>query len=310
MKLIRSRVGKGPRVIVILLVCMLLLSVVASAVWAQAVMTSSYIVRPGDSYGTIATRHGISLSQLQDLNTHLNVYGWVPVGQSLRVPIGGMHAPSARHCPVLHIVNPNETLAWISGAYGVAVGDLAYLNHISPNAAMFPGAVLCLPAHARLWGFAPVQAGPVITHVLPAVPPRAPPIPTAGVRHHHTLVGPWTGYFYNHLGTPTYVTSHSAGHINFNWGTASPAVGVAADYFSGVWMGDFYFTGQNYRFTALADDGVRVWVGDTLVIDGWKEQAATLYYKNFAPSRGTHTVRVEYYDASMNAQLMVDWAPN
>ena len=82
------------------------------------------------------------------------------------------------------------------------------------------------------------------------------------------------------------------------------------DLFSVAWTNTFHFNGRNYRFVALSDDGVRVWVGNTLVIDGWVPQAATLYFKDYAPPAGTHLVRVEYYDSGAAAQIMVDWAPN
>ncbi len=96
MKFIHFGIGKGLRMGSVLLACVLLLGVATSASWAQAI-DSSYIVRPGDSYESIATRHGISLSQLQNLNSSLNLYDSVQVGQSLRVPIGGVHRQSKRN---------------------------------------------------------------------------------------------------------------------------------------------------------------------------------------------------------------------
>ena len=74
------------------------------------------------------------------------------------------------------------------------------------------------------------------------------------------------------------------------------------------WTGSFFFTGSEYRFVALADDGIRVWVDDDLIINGWKDQSRTLYYKDYAPRYGHHTVRVEYYDARLNAIAVVNWA--
>ncbi len=296
------------RICTILLACVFLMGIVTTTAWGQIAAGSTYIVRAGDSYHSIATRHGISLSQLHDLNPGIYVHGSAPQGQILRVPIGGMYSPSAVLCPLLHIVNPNETLDWISGAYGVALGDLAHLNSLGVQAALVPGSALCLPIHARLQYPAPVTPAPAAPFV--TVPVAYPIIPSTYVAGSHVPVGPWTGYYYNNLGAPVYVTSSSDSHINFNWRTGSPAAGVAADYFSAVWLGNFYFTGQNYRFVALADDGVRVWVGDVLVIDGWQEQAATLYYRDYAPPAGTRPVRVEYYDATIYAQLTVDWAPH
>ena len=36
-------------------------------------------------------------------------------------------------------------------------------------------------------------------------------------------------------------------------------------------MGRFDFSGGNYLFRARADDGVRVYLNDTLVINGWTD---------------------------------------
>ncbi len=310
MTLTSSNAQKCMRVAAVLVACLLLMAVATNTVWAQVSAASSYIVRSGDSYQSIASRHGISLSQLHDLNTGINLHGYAPVGQTLRVPVGGIYSPSSRYCPLLHIVNPNETLDWIGGAYGVTPNELARLNGLSAGSAISSGWALCLPAYAQLRHIPSASTTPAAPMATVPVQVGQPRIPSASMLRGHTPVGPWTGYYYNNLGAPVYVTHSSNSHINFNWGTGSPAPGVSADYFSAVWQGNFHFTGQNYRFVAVADDGVRIWVGGTLVIDGWKEQSATLYYRDYAPPAGTHAVRVEFYDASVYAQLLVDWAPH
>ena len=69
-----------------------------------------------------------------------------------------------------------------------------------------------------------------------------------------------------------------------------------------------FFTGATYRFIAMADDGIRVWVDDALIINGWKDQSRSLYYKDYAVRYGNHTVRVEYYDTRLDASAVVNWA--
>ena len=46
---------------------------------------------------------------------------------------------------------------------------------------------------------------------------------------------------------------------------------LPADGWNGRWTGQFAFSGGNYYFRARADDGVRVYLNDMLVIDGWRE---------------------------------------
>lgn len=69
--------------------------------------------------------------------------------------------------------------------------------------------------------------------------------------------------------TGTAVTG-SAGPINYNWGTGSPDSAIGPDTFSAVWSGTVLarYT-EPYTLYTLADDGVRVWIENLLVIDRW-----------------------------------------
>ena len=279
------------------------LVVLGSSLASAQTPDSTYRVRAGDTYVSIAQRHGISLDLLQDLNPTVSVYRSPRWGDRLRVPIAAVIGRTPSSCPQLHVVNPNETLQWIGAAYRVAVPELAWLNNLPSNAPVYPGYALCLPAHARLSGAPAASAVPVPrTRTGPAVPSVA-----AGAAR--AWVGPWTGYYYNYLQSPQPAVTRQDPNINFAWGDASPGAGLGHDHFSAVWLGRHAFSGQTYRFVALADDGVRVWIGNALVIDGWRDQSATLFYKDYAPPRGTHQVRVEYYDSGRTAHVSVNWAP-
>ncbi|MCB0188420.1 MAG: hypothetical protein KDE31_29320, partial [Caldilineaceae bacterium] len=52
------------------------------------------------------------------------------------------------------------------------------------------------------------------------------------------------------------------------WGTGSPDSRVNADDFSVRWLRRMQLDGGVYRLSAKADDGVRVWINDDLVLDG------------------------------------------
>ena len=103
------------------------------------------------------------------------------------------------------------------------------------------------------------------------------------------------------------VFSRNDPQINFNWGYGSPGPGVPEDYFSVVCIRDSYFNAGNYRFYATVDDGVRVYVDNTLVIDAWRIQAATSYYGDIYLSEGYHQVGVEYFEETGAAVLSVYW---
>jgi hypothetical protein len=82
---------------------------------------------------------------------------------------------------------------------------------------------------------------------------------------------------------------------------------VPADGFSVRWTRDEWFDNGTYRFSARSDDGLRVWVGDVLVIDAWYDQQAGWITRDLYVSRGTHAVRVEYYEHGGGAQVYLGW---
>lgn len=121
----------------------------------------------------------------------------------------------------------------------------------------------------------------------------------------------WTGeYFTNAFlgGTPYFVRLDEA--ISFNWGSGSPAPGlIPTDNFSVRWTGPQQFAGGTYTFSATADDGVRVWVNDQIVIDAWYDQIQTTHTGTITLNPGTYWVRVEYYERSDQASMFLTWRP-
>ncbi|MGZ3458497.1 MAG: PQQ-dependent sugar dehydrogenase [Archangium sp.] len=98
--------------------------------------------------------------------------------------------------------------------------------------------------------------------------------------------------------------------LSYDWGDGSPpGTGVGPDEFSVRWTGRISFTSGFYRFTARADDGVRLWVdGGSPVIDAWRDEAPTQYYGYVYLFHGTHEVKLEYYEASGGAVSQLRWA--
>jgi len=98
--------------------------------------------------------------------------------------------------------------------------------------------------------------------------------------------------------------------INFDWGAGAPATGIAADNFTVTWTGKLLAQySENYTFTATTDDGVRVWVGDKLVIDYWHNQAATPHSGQISLEAGKlYNIRVEYYEAKGRAEAKLQWS--
>jgi hypothetical protein len=118
----------------------------------------------------------------------------------------------------------------------------------------------------------------------------------------------WKGEYWsnrNLSGNPTMVRNDR--EIRFNWGEKGPGGGVPADNFSARWTRKVSFEAGTYRFYALVDDGVRVWVDDRRIIDAWYDHALHELTADYVLSEGEHTIRVEYLESSVNAQISLGW---
>jgi hypothetical protein len=69
------------------------------------------------------------------------------------------------------------------------------------------------------------------------------------------------------------------------------------------------FTAGSHTFTATADDGIRVYLDGTLVIDQWKDQSATTYTTSRQVTAGNHELKVEYYEHGGDAVAKVAISP-
>lgn len=112
--------------------------------------------------------------------------------------------------------------------------------------------------------------------------------------------------FFNGTNFNTFLLTRLDSTINFDWGSGSPDPLVPANKFSARWTGEFrppHSTGsKNYRFTVTADDGVRLWVNGTPVVDKWKDQGPTSYSGTVALEAGSPVpIRMEYYESGLGA---------
>jgi hypothetical protein len=121
----------------------------------------------------------------------------------------------------------------------------------------------------------------------------------------------WQASYWNNTslsGDP--VLQRTEASINYDWGTGSPGAGVNADGFSARWTRYLDVTAGTYRFTATSDDGIRLWVDGTLVIDQWNDHGATTYTGDVTLTAGHHLVKVEYYENQIFAFASVPWPPS
>lgn len=95
--------------------------------------------------------------------------------------------------------------------------------------------------------------------------------------------------------------------LDFRWGQGAPATGLPTDAFSARWTRSVSFDAATYRFYVIVDDGARLWVDDTLVIDAWRDGPPREVATDYAMVRGAHRIKVEYYERAGNAEIRVGW---
>jgi hypothetical protein len=115
----------------------------------------------------------------------------------------------------------------------------------------------------------------------------------------------------NLTGTPAVVRPESS--INYNWASSAPIANMPADNFSVRWEGVVNPNVSGlYTFTAAADDGVRLWVNNQLIIDKWIDQAVATYSATINLTVGQQVpIKVEYYERGGLAEVRLNWTiPN
>lgn len=117
----------------------------------------------------------------------------------------------------------------------------------------------------------------------------------------------WKGEYWNNTtfsGLPVLVRNDPK--IDFNWGQNAPAVGLPVDNFSARWTRQLDLTAGVYRFLAVADDGVRIFVNETLILNEWYVSAGDrTYQQEVQLGAGKYTLGVEYFEKEGNALVKV-----
>ena len=121
---------------------------------------------------------------------------------------------------------------------------------------------------------------------------------TGGALSTRAQGGAWEGRYWNNRdlsGNPVLVRQDA--NIDFDWGGGSPASQVFTDNFSAQWTQTANLPAGTYRFSATADDGMRVWVDNVLIIDAWYDSQVRTITADVFLGAGNHTIVVQYYEA-------------
>ena len=97
--------------------------------------------------------------------------------------------------------------------------------------------------------------------------------------------------------------------VFFNWDGDSPD-GISADNFKARFTGYIQsLDAGTYNFYLTGDDGVRLWINNQLIIDGWVDQPPTEYTAkiNLDACR-KYPVKIEYYENGGGAVCKLEWS--
>jgi VCBS repeat-containing protein len=118
----------------------------------------------------------------------------------------------------------------------------------------------------------------------------------------------WLGrYWFDRTMSSKWALVRSDASIDFNWKAAAPAQGLPADNFSAAWTRSLTFDPSLYRFNVQADDAVRVYIGNAVVINEWHDATAAKTFSAEVQLSGKVDVRVEYYEHQGAANIKFWW---
>lgn len=97
--------------------------------------------------------------------------------------------------------------------------------------------------------------------------------------------------------------------LDFAWGAAAPASGIAAYSFSVTWLGTIRAPAPGlWTIETLSDDGVEVVIDGKSVISNWTDHAPTVDSGSFAFEAGkAYPIRIRYYQGSGPATFRLSW---
>ena len=205
--------------LVILAVLMALLAATRIA-RAQTV----HVVQPGDSLFRIALQYGVSVQAIVEANNIVNP-NLIIAGQELIIPgadaaAGNRPAPAQPPAagapppatsttgtgPVIHVVQPGDSLFRISATYGVPIAAIVAANNLANASFIMVGQQLVIP------GATPSASAPPATTTGAAAPPPAATVPapaapppaaaSGNLFNNPSFEGDWYFYLYNELQVP------------------------------------------------------------------------------------------------------------
>jgi len=120
------------------------------------------------------------------------------------------------------------------------------------------------------------------------------------------------GEYFNSPDFTDFVLMRTDPKIDFTeWGSGPPADGIDPETFSVRWTGQIQIDrAETYLFNIVTNDGVRLWIDGTLVVDHWEQtdHLVSLEKGVAFTTPGLHDIKLEYAENSGQALLQLNWS--
>ncbi|RBY96562.1 hypothetical protein DQ237_07985 [Blastococcus sp. TF02-8] len=141
-------------------------------------------------------------------------------------------------------------------------------------------------------------------------------VPQTRTGYDEGLVGLWAAFYDNTTLTGAPKVHQTGlggtdGRLRAVWnGTDAPAAGIPAASFSVRATGEITFPAAGtYTLELEVDDGARLWIDDTLIVDSWVSGSPRLVSGGYANAvaGSTHRIRVDYFNGAGPGSLNLNW---
>jgi LysM repeat protein len=237
---------------------------------------------------------------------------------AVSVPLSAYAAPQSwdntRTTCSWYLVRRGDTLTKISNRYGVSIRSIQLANGLR-STRIYTNTRLCIPITVvtpppcNRWNCRPPQPPPPPPCYWNCNPRPQPCywncFPPTYTR--------WNAEFFQGLDTingPLLVQVPGfSSAASFYWWNGSPYPGIPGGGWSLRLTENVYLNGGMYNFTSNSDNGVLVWLDQTLVINNWSGSPSFTANGATSTGAGQHLITIAYRHPGGPAQLNVNWWP-
>jgi beta-glucosidase len=124
-----------------------------------------------------------------------------------------------------------------------------------------------------------------------------------------TIPGLKADYYHGLIPGDKPAVTRTDAQIDFNWTLYPPDSSLSADNYSVRWTGQLRSPGTgSFKIGLDGNDGYRLYVNNTLLIDNWRKQTYSTRLVDYAFEKDKlYNIRVEFYEPAGNAHIRLIW---